>query len=203
MKKKLILLAVATPLLAHSASYNVLISKEHNKFEEGKYVPPIQTYCKMEFKDMVGAQRYGAALGAMKLYTEDGEYDTGDIVSKIDRHNTVLENVTIHATNTYPNSNYYQPEYAFERYKLNDVDHNYWMANTSVSTLTFEFQEPVALTSLEYTDWGRSDASFRNYYINFYDCDGRLVKTKHVPDRLATYHREMTSFSLEDDFVSP
>ena len=203
MKIKVLTLGILLSLNAFSANtYNVLITKEHNKFDEGVINEPTEPefgeICKIQFKNMYKGGTWGATLAEIELYTKDGIYDYGDITTKVDRTETHFDNMELNTTSTYSNGILYQPEYAFVEFEYGGAPYNYWLATSAITTYAITFPNGADIESIDYSDWGRSDSYGHNYKIQVFDCDDVLLRDHAVVGRASSYHREVISHKLSD-----
>ncbi len=184
-------------------NYNVLITKEHNKYigsSGSEPEPPesgIGNICKIQLTNLAKGGTWGATLNQFELYTSSGVYDYGDITNKIGIKETHFDNMILKTTYTYSNSNLYQPEYAFSRV-TNSTSEKYWLSGSNSANYTITFPNGADITSFEYSDWGRYDSWARNYTIQVFDCDDVLLREHYVSGTLSSVQNEIVSFNLSD-----
>ena len=187
MIKKIIGLAFLSCMMSNATNYNALITKEHNKYvNEAPLVA--KATCKIELRDLKTSHYIN--IGNIQINTEAGAFDVGILESKIGTTTSNFTNMVVNVSSTYSNGSNYQPEYA---QRGHEGVTPYWLAQGSPARYTMTLNESQMVTSIEYTDWARRDASSRDYFIDFYDCDGAIYNTVEIEGTLATEYNEVVT----------
>ncbi len=178
MKKTILFMAVLISGISFAKNYEVIISKEHNKYilgSVGETPEPeigLKEICNIKFTNIERAGiSFGATFRNMAIYGEnDVEYSLGSTVSSTPTRGELTNVVVTASGSTTGWGSIYYPDKMF-KYSSSEY---YLSNNSSVSPVWFniELKNPTKVAKLSYSDDQSSFPTKPGYTITFLTCDG-------------------------------
>jgi len=192
MKKILLCTILLCSFSAIADTYNVLISKEYNKFKEVSSIPaPSGPVCEINFIMNADSVNLNSLSNIELILNDDTSFDFGAL-TLTNRLTAEFDNATLFGYLTYTNGSYYYPSYAIKGYAVS-THTSYWLSSAVDASYRIVLNQATELKAIRYSDMGYSNRASEKYTVNFLDCDGGILQsTDIISAKSSVVHEQYT-----------